>query len=257
ELDGDGVGGGVDLREVGSDARKRRRILHRADGAGVLVLGSGALPPGVEHLVDAVLLGFRRDESIDAPDELAVDRGDALQLLRVGGARGTGRQLLELRVAIGLRLRAQRVRLLRESRLAEGAGVVVRSTCRRPRNRRQSHGRHGEGRQESSSTHELTLLAPSQAPALRQRSAKPPLPRMLGSPSMRAASAVWRSSPELVLALDEQFGPPVDSYVNGSQTWLLDNGPGGVALEWRLHPVASYRPPAELSHYDLWKRVVA
>jgi hypothetical protein len=80
---------------------------------------------------------------------------------------------------------------------------------------------------------------------------------MLGSPSMRTASAVWRSSPELVLALDEHFGPPVDSYVNGSQTWLLDNGPGGVALEWRLHPVAAYRPPAELSHYDLWERVVA
>ncbi|HMG27420.1 MAG TPA: hypothetical protein VKH36_11480 [Acidimicrobiia bacterium] len=74
---------------------------------------------------------------------------------------------------------------------------------------------------------------------------------------MRTASAVWRSSPELVLALDEHFGPPVDSYVNGSQTWLLDNGPGGVTLEWRLHPVAAYRPPAGLSHYDLWERVVA
>lgn len=74
---------------------------------------------------------------------------------------------------------------------------------------------------------------------------------------MRTATAVWRLSPELVLALDEHFGPPVDSYVNGSQTWLLDNGPGGVTLEWRLHPVAAYRPPAELSHYDLWERVVA
>jgi hypothetical protein len=80
---------------------------------------------------------------------------------------------------------------------------------------------------------------------------------MLASPSMRTASAVWRSSSELVLALDEHFGPPVDSYVNGSQTWLLDNGPGGVALEWRLHPVASYRSPTELSHYDLWERVVS
>src|SRR5437899_8788743 len=80
---------------------------------------------------------------------------------------------------------------------------------------------------------------------------------MLGSPSMRTASAVWRSSPELVLALDEQFGTPVDSYVNGSQTWLLDNGPGGVALEWRLHPVGSYPPPAELSPYHLGERVVA
>jgi hypothetical protein len=80
---------------------------------------------------------------------------------------------------------------------------------------------------------------------------------MLGSPSMRTASAVWRSSPELVLALDEHLGPPVDSYVNGSQTWLLDNGPGGVTVEWRLHPVAAYRAPAGLSHYDLWERVVA
>lgn len=60
-----------------------------------------------------------------------------------------------------------------------------------------------------------------------------------------------------MLALDEHFGPPVDSYVNGSQTWLRDNGPGGVTLEWRLHPVAAYRPPAGLSHYDLWERVIS
>ena len=73
---------------------------------------------------------------------------------------------------------------------------------------------------------------------------------------MRTATAVWRSSPSLVLALDERFGLPVDSYVNGSQTWLLDNGPGGAALEWRLHPVAAYHLPAGLSHYDLWERVV-
>jgi hypothetical protein len=74
---------------------------------------------------------------------------------------------------------------------------------------------------------------------------------------MRTASAVWRSTPELVLALDEHFGPPVDSYVNGSQTWVRDDGPGGVTLEWRLHPVGAYRPPAGMSHYDLWERVVA
>ncbi|HEY4397411.1 MAG TPA: hypothetical protein VGO28_07030 [Acidimicrobiia bacterium] len=74
---------------------------------------------------------------------------------------------------------------------------------------------------------------------------------------MRTASAVWRSSPDLLLALDDRFGAPVDSYVNGSQTWLLDNGPGGVTLEWRLHPVAAYQPPKGLSHYDLWERVIA
>jgi len=60
-----------------------------------------------------------------------------------------------------------------------------------------------------------------------------------------------------VLALDERLGPPVDSYVNGSQTWLTDDGPGGTALEWRLHPVAGYRIPAALSHYDLWECVVS
>jgi hypothetical protein len=80
---------------------------------------------------------------------------------------------------------------------------------------------------------------------------------MLCSPTMRTASAVWHASPDLVRALDERFGQPADSYVNGSQTWLRDNGPGGVTLEWRLHPVAAYRVPEGLSHYDLWERVVA
>jgi len=73
----------------------------------------------------------------------------------------------------------------------------------------------------------------------------------------RVASVVWRIAPELVLALDEHLGGPVDSYVNGSQTWLTDDGPGGATLEWRLHPVGGYRPPAGLSHYDLWEQVVA
>ncbi|MGH9032632.1 MAG: hypothetical protein ACRDY4_08985 [Acidimicrobiia bacterium] len=73
----------------------------------------------------------------------------------------------------------------------------------------------------------------------------------------RVASAVWRITPDLVLALDEHLGAPVDSYVNGSQTWLTEDGPGEVTLEWRLHPVGGYRPPAGLSHYDLWEQVVA
>lgn len=80
---------------------------------------------------------------------------------------------------------------------------------------------------------------------------------MLRSTRMRSAAAVWRIEPDLVPALDERLGTPTDSYVNGSQTWLVDNGPGGVTLEWRLHPVAAYRPPAGLSHYDLWDQVVA
>jgi hypothetical protein len=73
----------------------------------------------------------------------------------------------------------------------------------------------------------------------------------------RTATCVWRVDPALVLALDERLGPPVDSYLNGSQTWLAELGPGDVALEFRLHPVAGYRLPEGMSHYDLWEQVVA
>jgi hypothetical protein len=69
------------------------------------------------------------------------------------------------------------------------------------------------------------------------------------------ATTVWRIGPELVLALADQLGTPVDSYLNGSQTWFTE-APGGVALEWRLHPVAGYRLPKGLSHYELWDAVV-
>lgn len=68
-------------------------------------------------------------------------------------------------------------------------------------------------------------------------------------------TAVWRASPSLVAALDEHLGPPVDGYVNGSQTWLWD-APGGVTLEWRLHPVAGFEAPAGCGPYDLWDAVV-
>jgi hypothetical protein len=71
----------------------------------------------------------------------------------------------------------------------------------------------------------------------------------------RVATTVWTIAPELVLALDEKLGTPVDSYVNGSQTWLTA-APNDIDLEWRLHPVAGYRLPEGLSHYDLWEQVV-
>src|SRR4051812_38169141 len=71
----------------------------------------------------------------------------------------------------------------------------------------------------------------------------------------RVATTVWTISGALVLALDEHLGTPIDSYVNGSQTWLTP-APGDVELEWRLHPVAGYRAPEALSHYDLWEQVV-
>jgi hypothetical protein len=68
---------------------------------------------------------------------------------------------------------------------------------------------------------------------------------------VRVATAVWRVSAELVLAIDEHLGPPVDSYVNGSQTWFT----GEPVLEWRLHPAAGFRRPGDVSAYDLWDAV--
>ena len=64
------------------------------------------------------------------------------------------------------------------------------------------------------------------------------------------------------MALDERLGLPVDSYVNGSQTWLVEEsgvtgGDPPPTFEWRLHPVAGYHAPDGMSHYDLWEQVVA
>jgi len=62
-------------------------------------------------------------------------------------------------------------------------------------------------------------------------------------------TCVWRVADELVAALDDRFGDPLDAYVNGSQVWLLGNGPGELTLEWRLHPVAGFtRPPGVATH---------
>ncbi len=80
----------------------------------------------------------------------------------------------------------------------------------------------------------------------------------------RVPTCVWRVSPELVVALDERFGEPVDAYVNGSQVWLREaglrgpnakGGPRGVTVEWRLHPVAAFRPPEGTGTYDLFEVV--
>lgn len=65
-------------------------------------------------------------------------------------------------------------------------------------------------------------------------------------------TCVWRLTPELVVALDERFGEPVDAYVNGSQVWIRDDGPGGIALEWRVHPVAGYERPPTLATHDVF-----
>jgi hypothetical protein len=68
-------------------------------------------------------------------------------------------------------------------------------------------------------------------------------------------TCVWRISPALVVALDERFGEPVDAYVNGSQVWLRDDGPGATVLEWRLHPVAGFARPSGVGTYELFSTV--
>ena len=65
-------------------------------------------------------------------------------------------------------------------------------------------------------------------------------------------TAVWRISPDLVVALQERLGDPIDAYVNGSQVWLREDGPGGITLEWRLHPVPDYQRPNGIDTYDVF-----
>jgi hypothetical protein len=66
-------------------------------------------------------------------------------------------------------------------------------------------------------------------------------------------TCVWRTSTALIAAIDTAFGDPMDAYVNGSQTWLEENGPGGVTIEWRLHPVPGYRRPDGVDTYAVFR----
>ena len=65
-------------------------------------------------------------------------------------------------------------------------------------------------------------------------------------------TCVWRVTSDLVIALDARFGEPVDAYVNGSQVWLRDDGPGGSTIEWRLHPAPGYRRPDAIDTYEVF-----
>ena len=71
----------------------------------------------------------------------------------------------------------------------------------------------------------------------------------------RVPTCVWRISDELVVALDARFGEPVDAYVNGSQVWLRDDGPGGETVEWRVHPVRRYRKPDAVPTEEVFSAV--
>jgi len=65
-------------------------------------------------------------------------------------------------------------------------------------------------------------------------------------------TCVWRISDDLIVALEQRFGEPTDAYVNGSQVWIIDNGPADVAIEWRLHPVAGYQRPSGVETDDVF-----
>jgi hypothetical protein len=73
-------------------------------------------------------------------------------------------------------------------------------------------------------------------------------------PERFVPAAVWRARTELILALDDRFGDPLDAYVNGSQVWIRDDGPDGTTLEWRLHPVPDYHRPEGTSTYEVFAR---
>lgn len=73
--------------------------------------------------------------------------------------------------------------------------------------------------------------------------------------SVLTPTCVWRITPDLVVALDDRFGEPVDAYVNGSQVWLREDGPNGITVEWRLHPVAGFRRPPAVGTYEVFSAV--
>ncbi len=77
-------------------------------------------------------------------------------------------------------------------------------------------------------------------------------------------STVWRISRALLGALDAHLGPPIDSYVNGTQVWLTPEPTNATeadattpTLEWRLHPPAGFTAPSGTSHHDLWDEAQA
>ena len=63
------------------------------------------------------------------------------------------------------------------------------------------------------------------------------------SASHLVATALWSLTSALIVALDDTFGEPIDAYVNGSQVWLRPDGPNGITIEYRLHPVGGYERP--------------
>ena len=70
-------------------------------------------------------------------------------------------------------------------------------------------------------------------------------------------TCVWRTTAALITLLDDAFGAPLDTYVNGSQVWLREDGPGGVVIEWRMHPVAGYVRPKGVATEEVFELAAA
>ena len=69
------------------------------------------------------------------------------------------------------------------------------------------------------------------------------------------SSCLWRTRAEVIIALQNKLGEPLDAYVNGSQVWLREDGPNEITLEWRLHPVANYVRPPSMSTLEVFTSV--
>ncbi len=74
------------------------------------------------------------------------------------------------------------------------------------------------------------------------------------APIELVATCLWRTTDTLIVTLDDVFGEPDDTYVNGSQVWLRENGPDSMMLEWRLHPVAGYTKPKGLPTIQVFSK---
>ncbi len=72
---------------------------------------------------------------------------------------------------------------------------------------------------------------------------------------VRSPACLWSTSDPLLVALQAQLGTPLDSYVNGSQVWLREDGPNDMTLEWRLHPVANYVKPPGIETAEVFSTI--
>lgn len=69
------------------------------------------------------------------------------------------------------------------------------------------------------------------------------------------ATCVWGLRPELVVALHDRFGVPDEGFGNGIQTWVRSDGPGGMPVQWRLHPRPDFVRPKEVGPHQLFASV--